>query len=109
MYKHPRITREDKTVAVMITLYCRRHHRQRRLCTECQDLLEYAHERLGKCPFQEGKPVCSKCRVHCYKPTMREKIRTVMRYSGPRMLYRHPVMAIFHLIDRRRREPATGT
>ena len=30
---------------------------------------------------------------------MREKIRTVMRYSGPRMITVHPVLAIRHLIE----------
>ena len=36
---------------------------------------------------------------------MREKIRMVMRYSGPRMIYKHPIAAIWHMIDRRRKEP----
>ena len=31
---------------------------------------------------------------------MREKIRTVMRYSGPRMLGKHPIAAIRHLIGK---------
>lgn len=109
MDRHPRIKREDRTVAAMIVLYCRRHHHQHGLCAQCQELCDYARERLAKCPFQEGKTICAKCRVHCYKPEMRERIRTVMRYSGPRMLYRHPVMAIFHMIDRIRKEPATVT
>jgi hypothetical protein len=67
--------------------------------------MNYALERLKKCPFQGGKTTCAKCPVHCYKPKMREKIRIVMRYSGPRMLYHHPVLAIFHLIDSRRKQP----
>ncbi len=73
---------------------------------ECAPLRDYALERLDKCPFQEGKTTCAKCRVHCYKPEMREKVRTVMRYSGPRMLYRHPVLAVMHLVDSRRKSPA---
>ena len=36
--------------------------------------------------------------VHCYQPQMREQIRQVMRYSGPRMLLYHPVLAIWHLV-----------
>jgi hypothetical protein len=36
---------------------------------------------------------------------MREKIRMVMRYSGPRMIYKHPIAAVWHLIDTRRKEP----
>ena len=57
------------------------------------------------CPFGEGKTTCARCPVHCYRKDMREKIRQVMRYSGPRMVYRHPVMAARHLMDGRRKEP----
>jgi len=99
-----RIAREDKTVSAMIALYCHKQHRGRGLCVECRELAEYAREKLLKCPFMEGKTVCSLCKVHCYKPAMREKIRAVMRFSGPRMIYRHPVMALQHIIDRRRKE-----
>lgn len=102
---HPRMTREGKTVAVMIDLYCRSHHRVDTPCPECLELLVYAKGRLEICPFQEGKTTCAKCSVHCFKPAMREKIRTVMRYSGPRMLRRHPIMAVRHLIDQSRKEP----
>ncbi len=103
--KHPRMNRENKTIAVMIALYCHDRHGTAELCPECRLLLDYSRERLEKCPFQEGKTVCSKCSVHCYKPTMREKIRTVMRYSGPLMMRRHPVLAVLYLIDKRRDKP----
>jgi hypothetical protein len=36
---------------------------------------------------------------------MRENIRVVMRYSGPRMIYKHPIAAVWHMIDRGRKEP----
>ena len=99
---HPRIARENKTIAAMIALYCRRQHSVSATCAECRNLLDYARERLEKCPFQESKPTCAKCPVHCYKREMRAKVREVMRFSGPRMIYHHPVMAIRHLIDGRR-------
>ena len=89
----------------MIALYCRKHHFADGLCTQCKELLEYANERLEKCLFGEGKTTCAKCPVHCYRPEMRQRIRAVMRYSGPRMIYRHPIMAIRHLMDGRRKEP----
>ena len=102
---HPKISREGKTVKAMISLYCRDNHRNNVLCPECTELTGYALERLTKCPFQEGKTTCAKCPAHCYESGMREKIRTVMRYSGPRMTFRHPVLALFHLIDGRRKRP----
>lgn len=98
-----RIAREKKTIALMITMYCNRHHsRGDGLCNECLKLLDYAEKRLDKCLFNKDKPTCTKCTVHCYKPDMRERVRIVMRYSGPRMIYRHPVLALHHLIGGRR-------
>lgn len=58
--------------------------------------------RSDTCPFMETKTFCSNCKVHCYKPDMREKIRAVMRFSGPRMMLYHPVMALRHVMESRR-------
>ncbi len=99
-----RIDRESITVGHMVRLYCRYHH-GRTLCADCRQLLEYASERLERCPFQEGKTTCARCPVHCYRPEMRERVRQVMRYSGPRMTFRHPYLALRHLIDSRRKRP----
>lgn len=92
--------REKKTVALMIRLYCRKKHgTKKELCPECQALHDYAMLRSDKCPFMETKTFCSNCKVHCYKKDMREKIREVMRFSGPRMILYHPVMAVRHVIE----------
>lgn len=95
--------REKEVVSLMIELYCRKqHHTKERLCEECRKLNEYARMRSDKCPFMETKTFCSNCKVHCYKPEMREKIREVMRFSGPRMIFHHPVMAVRHVIESKR-------
>ena len=95
-----RMDRERRTVDVMIGIYCRGHHQTKgELCPECSDLREYAFARLDKCRFGEEKPTCANCTIHCYKPDQREHVRAVMRYSGPRMLLRHPVLAIAHISD----------
>ncbi|MDR0514331.1 MAG: nitrous oxide-stimulated promoter family protein [Coriobacteriaceae bacterium] len=73
---------------------------RRVLCPECQELLAYAQERIERCPYKESKTFCSQCATHCYRPHMREKIRTVMRYSGPRMLWHDPPLAVRHLLAR---------
>lgn len=92
--------REKIMVSEMIRLYCRKTHRTgEELCPQCRELLEYSYQRSQKCPFMETKTFCSNCRVHCYKPEMRERIRQVMRFSGPRMLFRHPVMAVRHMVE----------
>jgi hypothetical protein len=93
----------------MIRLYCRANHGGGpENCPECQELSEYALARLEKCPFKAEKPTCANCPVHCYRPQMRERIRIVMRFSGPRMLLTHPVLAILHLLDGRRKAPLRG-
>lgn len=99
-----RMRRERETVEEMIRLYCKaKHDDPARRCPDCQALMDYARSRLERCPFQEDKPTCSNCAVHCYQAEMRDRIRAVMRYSGPRMLFHHPVLAMFHLMDGRRR------
>jgi Nitrous oxide-stimulated promoter len=104
---HPRLIRENKTIEAMIRMHCRfRHHTPDGLCPDCHELLAYARERLGRCPYQELKTTCARCLIHCYKPVMRDKIRTAMRYAGPRMMYRHPLLALYHLIDGLRKEPS---
>jgi hypothetical protein len=105
--KHLRIARENKTIEVMIRMQCRSQHQaESDLCHDCYDLLHYARDRLSHCPYQEGKTPCARCPIHCYRPTMRERIRAVMRYAGPRMIYRHPLLAFYHLIDGLRKEPS---
>ncbi len=93
--------REKATVSEMIALYCKKNHKMKKgcLCEECKALRDYAIQRSDKCPFMENKTFCSNCKVHCYKPEMREKIRKVMRFSGPRMIFYHPVMAVRHVIE----------
>lgn len=89
---------EMKTVAAMVEIYCRAHHHaDGSQCQQCNDLLDYARMRLDRCPYGESKPTCNKCPIHCYKPEQKEKMRLVMRYSGPRMLLPHPLLAIRHL------------
>lgn len=102
-----RLAREERTLAAMIGMYCRDHHAASGggLCDECAALLEYARARLERCPYGVGKPTCAKCTTHCYRPAMRELVRAVMRYAGPRMLREHPLMAAAHLADGRRKTP----
>ena len=93
-----RRVRELKTIEVMIGMYCAHHHGVPNLCADCTDLFEYARRRLERCVFGDAKPNCAKCVVHCYNKDMRERIRVVMRWAGPRMLLRHPVLGVRHLI-----------
>lgn len=91
--------REKELVSQMIALYCRKKHGGKTLCPECAALDSYARQRSDKCPFMETKTFCSNCRVHCYRPEMRQRIRAVMRFSGPRMIFHHPIPALRHAIE----------
>jgi len=106
----PRITRELKTIAAMLRIYCRDHHGavargDAGVCADCAALLVYARKRLAGCPYGAEKPTCVNCPIHCYGARQREAMRIVMRHAGPRVLWRHPLLALAHLLDGRRRPP----
>ncbi|HEY9123634.1 MAG TPA: nitrous oxide-stimulated promoter family protein, partial [Bacteroidales bacterium] len=86
------IASEKHTVELMIKLYCHSAHKSKKLCPECLQLLSYANERLEKCIYGDKKTSCKKCLTHCYKKDMRDQIKKVMRYSGPRMLWYYPFL-----------------
>ena len=77
---------ELATVTEMIGIFCH----------ECQDLLDYVKKRVAVCPRMGEKTFCSACDTHCYAPNRRERIRMIMRYSGPKMMFRSPLLAIKH-------------
>ena len=100
-----RLEQEHETINTMIRMYCKHFHDcVNDLCEECAHLFQYAEERLKNCQFGEDKPTCETCTVHCYKPNMREEIRTVMRYAGPRMIYKHPIMGFRHLFRKMKKK-----
>jgi hypothetical protein len=88
---------EKRTLRSMIGIYCESLHRENGLCNECLRLQEYAFNRIDRCTFGHRKPACKSCPVHCYKPEKREEIRKVMRFAGPKMIYKHPMQVIIHL------------
>ncbi len=95
---------EKELVQLMIAIYCRgKKHGGEALCPHCSKLLSYAHEKLLRCPHMKTKNFCSQCPTPCYRPEEREKIKKVMCYSGPRMLFYHPILAIRHMLELKRR------
>ena len=84
----------------MIDIYCKKNHKNEDvLCDECQELLDYAHKRLTYCKFGDEKSTCQKCPIHCYKKDMRDRVRKVMKFSGPRVLIYRPIEFIKHTLD----------
>lgn len=101
------IVLDERTVAGMVHIFCEQRHGSLRgvLCAPCHDLLEYARARLARCPFGPEKTTCRECPIHCYRPSERALMKTVMRDAGPRMLWRHPILAIRHLWLERKGAP----
>lgn len=99
----PRLADEHETIEEMVKIFCHAKHNTRgdELCEDCRAFLDYAIKRLACCPYGNDKPVCGKCKIHCYKPAMRETTREIMAFAGPRLMFRHPVLSIKHLIAKR--------
>jgi len=89
---------EFDTLRVMINLFCKHKHASDNICSHCSELLEYAENRLLNCPLKSDKPTCQVCHIHCYSPDMQKRIVEVMKFSGPRMLLHHPVIALKHVL-----------
>ena len=102
-----RLNRERNTIRAMFEIYCQgRHGSKASLCPDCQSVLDYAFKRIAKCPYAENKPVCKNCVTHCYSKEMQARVREIMRFSGPRMPLRHPLLTLGHYLDELKR-PAT--
>jgi hypothetical protein len=83
----------------MVELNCILNHQKDSLCDECQYILNYAFDKLSNCPFGIEKPTCLNCKIHCFHKEQREKIKEIMRFSGPKMIFHHPYLAVMHIID----------
>lgn len=97
---------EFKTIKAMVIIYCHAKHKHTPSpCSECNEFIRYANEKLDRCPYGQDKPTCNKCPIHCYKTQQRAQAKQIMRYAGPRMLLKHPILAIKHLIAEKRPVP----
>lgn len=97
---------ELKTIIAMTNIYCAAHH-QGQPCEQCADFTKHAEQKLDRCVYGEDKPACKKCPIHCYKPDKREQARLIMRFAGPKMLFKHPILAIKHLLKGMKKFPKT--
>jgi len=98
--KKNRKTIEKEIFSQMTKIYCKHKEHNKELCNHCKEIIGYAHVRIDSCRFGNEKTFCSKCTVHCFKPEMREDVKRIMRYSGPRILFYHPIMVLKHVISK---------
>lgn len=108
-----------KVLGEFIEVYCREHHKDEvrepfpvkderlhrvlgngklELCKDCNKLLSHGMAKLLLCTY-DPKPKCSKCETHCYAPVYREKVREVMRFSGPYLAKRGRVDLILYYLS----------
>lgn len=99
-FTNPKKQKELDIVSKMIEIYCKLNHQtDGKLCEECQEILDYSKQRIERCPFTGTKTFCASCKVHCYKPDMKDKIKEVMRFSGPRLILYYPREVFLHAVD----------
>lgn len=95
-----KVDREKVTILTMIKMYCDRFHKtDGELCSDCLELSEYAMDCVSLCPYSENKPVCGRCPSNCFQKDSYARITAIMGYVGPRMLIRHPMLTVRHVID----------
>lgn len=86
-----RIEKDKRMLLWMVHLYCDYNHsKDGKLCEGCSRLIHYSYQRISKCSYGEKKTSCRRCKTPCYNPFMKRKIKAVMRFSGPRVLFHHP-------------------
>ena len=92
--KLPYIAKDVETIRIMTEIYCHAHHNTKEgLCPECEEFYLYSVKRLACCPFGEKKPVCAKCKIHCYGKGYKERAKEIMAFSGPKLLLKHPILS----------------
>jgi len=94
-----KIEKDKQTIRFMVELYCKQKLHQTSISEEYTQLIEYGCLRLEHCKYGKKKPACKSCKTHCYRSEMREKMRTVMKWAGPRMLLYNPMAMIRHLMN----------
>ncbi|MGL1891236.1 MAG: nitrous oxide-stimulated promoter family protein [Spirochaetaceae bacterium] len=94
-----KISREKKIVNLMILSYCKKIHKSKQLCPECNNLTIYSNSKLDLCRYGTDKPNCRNCNTHCYNKDNKKSIKKIMGYIGPRMLYLMPKEFIKHILN----------
>lgn len=85
--------KEKEIVSLMIHLYCQKHKDINEF-----ELKDYALMKIERCPMMATKTFCSQCSIHCYQKEKQKQIKKVMRYSGKRMLFYHPLLTMKHFL-----------
>src|SRR6056297_90918 len=94
-----RLEMEKKVLRKMVHIYCRGNHSKNSPCSECMEVINYGLNKIDSCIYGINKPFCSKCTIHCYEENMKKKVKDIMRYSGPRIIFYHPIISLKHFLS----------
>ncbi|NLI72500.1 MAG: nitrous oxide-stimulated promoter family protein [Bacteroidales bacterium] len=62
-----------------------------RLCANCYELIDKAFQHTERCPHSTYKTFCHECPTMCYRKEDQEKMLPIMRYSGKKIMWKHPM------------------
>ena len=71
--------------------------REVQLCESCSELLTYGVRKRFRCPHNP-KPMCKKCETQCYSQDYKQRVREVMRFSGPYLIKRGRLDLLYHYL-----------
>lgn len=89
------------TLEAMAQIYCDAHHIGMNkdavnLCIECREAVIATLNRTQVCPNGHIHN-CQDCDIKCQRGDGQSRIKAIMAYSAPRMLWRHPLMTFTYL------------
>jgi Nitrous oxide-stimulated promoter len=97
MKKHKEL--DILTLQSLFPIYCGKYHSSEKgeLCDSCSAELEYAIHKTKICPEKDQGKTCSDCKVHCFEAEHRERIKEIMRFAGPRLIWSHPLLSVRYI------------
>ena len=112
----PKNRKDLRVLGSFINVYCRENHKEPakqafyivdedlqtrlrglNLCSDCSRLLEHGIAKLSLCLY-DPRPSCRKGKTLCYAPGYREKVRTVMRFSGTYLIKHGRLDLLLHYL-----------
>lgn len=101
------IPQEKETIRKMFGIYCKNNHgvsTGKKLCPKCTALLATAMLKMNRCPYGITKPICDKCKTPCFGTAQTKEFLEIMKGAQTRMFFKHPMMAMKHMLYGMRRE-----
>lgn len=95
------LDKDRRTLEAIGSIYCRGHHPgvakdTGGLCPACRGTIEQTLDRAAACPYGHGHN-CEDCETHCQRGEAQQRIKAIMAYAAPRMVFRHPLMTLEYL------------